>query len=42
MASYLAPRVDGKEGIGPLGFGFIYVVAISLCFVCVCVCGMEV
>lgn len=32
MASYLAPKVDGKEGIGPLGFSFIYVVVILLSF----------
>lgn len=28
MASYLAPKVDGKKGIGPLGFSFIYVAVI--------------
>lgn len=26
MASYLAPKVDGKEGTDPLGSSFIYVV----------------
>lgn len=36
MASHRAPKADGKEGIGPLGFSFIYVVVISLLgFFCV-------
>lgn len=32
MASHLAPKVDGKEGIGPLGSSSIYVVVILLSF----------
>lgn len=36
MASHLAPKVDGKEGIGPLGSSSIYVVVILLSFYFFC------